>query len=84
MDHNLISGIAETLLNGGRADSMTQAEIRSEFANNLRVNNIRDFDASAVTSNRTDNKSEINLKYEKRIPLFYNIDAVISLNDKFE
>ncbi len=84
MDHNLISSVAESLLESGRSDSMTQAEVRSEFANSLRVNNIRDFDTSAVTSSRTDNKSEITLTYEKRVSLFYNIDAVISFNDKFE
>ncbi len=84
MDHGLISSVAESLLESGRTASMTQAEVRREFANSLRVNNIRDFDTSAVTSSRENNKSEISLNYEKRIPLFYNIDAVISFSDKFD
>jgi hypothetical protein len=84
MDHSIISSVAESMLESGRTDSMTQAEVRREFANSLRVNNIRDFDTSAVNSSRANNKSEITLMYEKRVPLFYNIDAIISFNDKFE
>ena len=84
MDHNLISSVAESMLENGRTDSLTQAEVRREFANSLRVNNIRDFDTSVVTASRTNNKSEISLNYEKRVPLFYNIDAIISFSDKFE
>jgi hypothetical protein len=84
MDHNLISSVAQAMLESGRTDSMMQAEVRREFANSLSVNNIRDFDASAVTSSRANNKSEITLIYEKRVPLFHNINAVISFNEKFE
>jgi len=84
MDHSLISSVAKSMLASGRTDSMTQAEVRREFADSLRINNIRDFDISAITLSRANNKSEITLIYEKRVSLFYNIDAVINFNDKFE
>ncbi len=84
LDHNVVAGVAETLVDSGRAADMTQTEIRQEIGNSLRVNNIRDFDIDAVTSTRLENRTEISIVYERRIPLFSNIDVVISFDDKFE
>ena len=84
VDHNLVAGVAETLADSGRAADMTQTEIRQEISNTLRVNNIRDFDINSVTSTRVENPTEISIVYERRIPLFTNIDIVISFDEKFE
>ena len=84
LDHNVISGVAESLQESGRAAQMTQTEIRTEISNSLRVNNIRDFELSSVTANTANNRTVINIAYEKRVPLFFNIDAVVSFDDSFE
>jgi hypothetical protein len=84
IDHNVISNVAEAMVKSGQLNALTQTEMRREFASRLRVNNIRDFDTSSVTSNRVNNQYELSLSYEKRVPLFYNIDAVLSFNEKFQ
>ena len=84
MEHSTISGSIESLLESGRANGMTQTQIRREISNSLRVNNIRDFDLNTITSSRANNRTEIRLAYEKRIHLFSNIDAVLSFDDRFE
>src|SRR5690606_17041806 len=84
IDHNVIRGVVESLQESGRASDMTQTEIRTELSNTLRVNNIRDFDLDAVTVNKSNNRTVINLAYEKRVSLFFNIDAVVSFDESYE
>ncbi|MDP1930334.1 MAG: DUF4845 domain-containing protein [Gammaproteobacteria bacterium] len=84
IDHNFVRGIAESLVESGRAATLTQAEIRGEIANSLRVNNIREFDLNSVTATRNNGAAVITVVYERRVPLFANVDVVVSFDDRIE
>lgn len=84
IDHNFVRGLAESLVESGRAATLTQAEIRGEVSNSLRVNNIRDFDLNSITSTRTNGAAVITIVYERRVPLFSNLDVVVSFDDRIE
>ncbi len=84
IDHNFVRGVAETIVESGRASSMTQVEIREEIAGSMRVNNIRDFELDAITSSRASGTTAININYERRIPIAGNIDVILSFNDQIQ
>lgn len=84
IDHNFVRGQAESLVESGRAATMTQAEIRAEVGNSLRVNNIREFDLNSITSTRNNGAAVISIVYERRVPLFSNLDVVVSFDDRIE
>lgn len=84
IDHNFVRGQAESLVESGRAATMTQAEIRIEVGNSLRVNNIREFDLNSITSTRNNGAAVISIVYERRVPLFSNLDVVVSFDDRIE
>jgi hypothetical protein len=84
IDHNFVRGVAETLLESGRATSMTQAEVREEIAASMRVNNVRDFDLDSITTSRANGASAISITYERRIPLVANMDIILSFDDQIQ
>ncbi|MDT8429461.1 MAG: DUF4845 domain-containing protein [Pseudomonadales bacterium] len=84
VDHNVITGVMRTLQENGRLNSMTQSELRQELANSLRVNNIRDFDMESVILDRSGSQNQVHVVYEKRVPVFSNIDIVVSFDDMFD
>lgn len=84
IDHNFVKGVAESLLESGRANSMTQAEVREEIAASMRVNNVRDFDLDSISTSRANGASIISITYERRIPLVANIDIILSFDDQIQ
>ena len=84
IDHNFVHGVADTLVESGRVNSMTQAEVREEIAASMRVNNVRDFDLNSITLSRANGSNVISIAYERRIALVANIDVVISFDDQIQ
>ena len=84
IDHNFIRGVAESLVESGRAATLTQVEIRGEVSSSLRVNNVRDFDLNSITATRNNGAAVISIVYERRVPLFSNLDVVVSFDDRIE
>lgn len=84
IDHNFVKGIAESLVDSGRAATLTQAEVRQEIAASLRVNNIRNFDLNSITATRSNGTAVITIQYERRVSLFSNLDVVASFDDRIQ
>ncbi len=84
IDHNFVKGFAEDLVESGRASSMTQAEVREEVGRGLAINNVREFEINSITTSINGGDSVISIKYERRIPLFSNVDIVVSFDDRVE
>jgi hypothetical protein len=84
IDHNFVRGVAETLMESGRGATLTQAEVREEVADRLRINNVREFDLNSITMARESGAAVINIRYEKRIPLISNIDLLISFDERIQ
>lgn len=84
LDHNFVKGLAEDLIASGSATSLTQAEVREEIANGLRVNNVRDFNLNSITLQRENARPVLVIDYERRVPLVANIDVIISFDDRID
>ncbi len=84
IDHNFVKGMAEDMVESGRASSLTQAEVREQVGRGLAINNVRQFDINSVTTSISGGNSVISIKYERRIPLFSNVDIVVSFDDRVE
>ena len=76
VDHNLITGILDELIDNGEAANMSITEVRQRVANSLRINNVIGFDLSAITMRKVGGQPIINVAYERRIELFANLDVV--------
>jgi len=76
VDHNLISGICEELIENGEAANMTTTEIRQRVSNSLRIDNVTDFDLSSITMLKESDQAIITIAYERGVELAVNLDVV--------
>lgn len=76
VDHNLITGICEELIENGEAANMTVSDVRQRIGNSLRINNITGFDLSDIRMRRENGQPIISIAYERRVPLVANLDVV--------
>jgi hypothetical protein len=80
VDHNLVSGVCEELIENGEAANMTITEIRQRVSNTLRINNVTDFDLSSITLRKENDQAIITIAYERRVELAANLDVVAKIN----
>jgi hypothetical protein len=59
-------------------------EIRSNLMRTLNTNDIRGFDAAKVQVVTQGSQEFIDINYETRVPLFYNIEAVVKFENRFD
>lgn len=76
VDHNLITGVCEELIESGEAANMTLTEVRERVGNTLRINNVTGFDLSNIRLRRESDKPIITIAYERRVELAANLDVV--------
>ena len=76
VDHNLVTGICEELIENGEAVNMTTTDVRQRVSNTLRINNITDFDLSSITMRKENDQAIITIAYERRVELVANLDVV--------
>lgn len=80
VDHNLITGICEELVENGEAVNMTITDVRNRVSNSLRINNVTGFDLSDITMRKENNQAIITIDYERRVALVANLDIVAKFN----
>jgi len=76
VDHNLVTGVCEELVENGEAVNMTVTEVRQRVSNTLRINNITDFNLSGITLRKESDQAIISIAYERRVELIANLDVV--------
>ena len=76
VDNNLITGICAGLIESGEAANMTLTEIRQRVSDNLRINNVRDFDVNNIKLRKENGQPIIGVAYEVRIEFIANLDVV--------
>ena len=76
VDHNLVTGICDELIENGEAVNMTITDVRQRVSNTLRINNITDFDLSSITMRKENDQAIITIAYERRVELVANLDVV--------
>lgn len=85
-ENRYVESALRSLENGGeKVENMTDAEIKKKLGNFYMINNVR---SEGPTRNiKIDRRSEdllITVDYETRVPLFYNIDLVLSFQNHLD
>ena len=81
VDHNLITGLCQGLIDSGEANTLTATEVRDRVSSTLRINNITDFDLNSIFMREENGEAIITVAYEKRVPLFANLDIVATFDE---
>jgi hypothetical protein len=63
---------------------MTDGDIRSHLSNYFSINNVRSDATKSVKIDRKSDKVLVNMDYEVRVPLFYNVDVVMKFRNQFD
>ena len=80
VDHLYARSIAESVMENA-GGSIERSEFLSDFQRRARVNNV-DLDDS-VFSFEGNPATQVILSYERRVPVLFNVDAVISFEERF-
>jgi len=81
VDHNLITGLCQDLIDNGEANGMTVTEVRDRISSTLRINNVTDFDLNSIRMRKENGEAIITVGYEKRVPLIANLDIVATFDE---
>ena len=81
VDHNLITGLCQGLVDNGEANTLTITEVRGRISSTLRINNITDFDLNSIFMRKDNGEAIITVAYEKRVPLVANLDVVATFDE---
>ena len=81
VDHNLITGLCQGLIDNGEANSMTVTEVRDRISSTLRINNVTDFDLNSIRLRKENGEAIITVAYEKRVPLIANLDILATFDE---
>jgi hypothetical protein len=84
IDNNIIVNAMEGMVANDELKDKNIAEIRSSLMRTLNTNNVDNFDPNNVVLVREDDREYIDINYEARAPLFYNIEAVVVFTNRFE
>jgi hypothetical protein len=81
VDHNLITGLCQDLIDNGEANGMTVTEVRDRISSTLRINNVTDFDLNSIRIRKENGEAIITVAYEKRVPLIANLDIIATFDE---
>lgn len=84
VDHNLIVGTCEEMIESGEAVNMTTTDIRNRVSNSLRINNVTGFDLNSISMRKENNQAIITIAYERRVELFANLDVVAKFDTELQ
>lgn len=84
-NYTIRSELKKLALAPGGVESLSLQEVRSSINSSFLVNGIRDDDIpKALDVKKSDGRTIININYEKRIKMFYNIDVVMTFNNQLD
>ncbi|MDG2091366.1 MAG: DUF4845 domain-containing protein [Gammaproteobacteria bacterium] len=84
LNNNIIANAMEGMINNNDFEAVSLAEVRSGLQSSLVTNGIRDFASSNVVLTREGDDRYIDINYETRAPLFYNIEVVVIFENRFD
>jgi hypothetical protein len=68
---------------GGYA-GMSDSDIKTHLSSYFNINNIRSDASKKLDVQRKNDKVWVNINYEVRAPLFYNVDVVMTFKNQFD
>lgn len=85
-ENRYVESALRSLESGGeKLDQMTDAEITKKLNNFYMINNVRsEGPTKNIKIERESEKAIVTVDYETRVPLFYNIDLVLSFQNHLD
>lgn len=83
-DHNTLKSIMTDVIADRHLLSERKHAIKSKLSHRYRTNSMYDFPQDAVTIEKDKGTVRLLVKYEKRIPIFANVDAVVYFEETYE
>lgn len=83
MDNGVVVNTMEGLAAEKDLGEMTITEIRADMLRSLGVNNVT-LSGDTITLVEEGGQEFVDIVYETKVPLFYNISALVSFNNRFE
>lgn len=84
VDHNMVITVSRSIMDSRDTANLSQGQFRREVSRSLRMNNISDVDPDSVTLVRAGGDLSVRINYERRVPLFRNIELLVSFDDRVE
>jgi hypothetical protein len=84
LNNNVIVNAMEGMAENNDMATLSIGDIRSNLMRTLNTNDIRGFDATRVQVVSQGSQEYIDINYETRIPLFYNIEAIVKFENRFD
>ncbi len=84
IDNNVIVNAMNSMASNNDLADMSLNEIRENLQRSLSTNGIRNFDSQSVQLTRDGRNEYIDINYETRFPLIYNIEVVVTFENRFE
>ncbi len=84
-EHWQIEGVVESFENEEGLENLSLREIERRFGARLQTNNVRNFKMDEnVVFDLTEDFLAIDVNYEVRVPVYRNIDAIMTFQKSFE
>ena len=83
-ENRYIQSALRSLPAGDDLEEMSNGAIRKKMLSFYMVNNVRSEGAKQIAIDRSSNKLTVNVDYEVRVPLFYNIEVVMSFANQVD
>ncbi len=82
--NNVINNAMASIAENNDMAVFSIGEIRSALMRTLDTNDIRGFNAANVQVVTEGSQEFVDINYERRVPLFYNIEAVVIFENRFD
>jgi len=79
-----IQSALKALPQGGALMELSNSEIKKKLDKFYMINNVRSEGARNIKIERTSKKTLVNVNYEVRVPLIYNIDVVMIFKNQLD
>ncbi|MEH6649311.1 MAG: DUF4845 domain-containing protein [Motiliproteus sp.] len=82
-DHETLKSIMQSTISDQALLSKSKREIKAGIGKKTRMNNMRDIPKDYVKITKEKGEVFLNIDYEIRIPIFANVDAVVSFKEQY-
>jgi len=83
-DYQLVDSVLTDITQDQEELSKSTRQIRSDLAKKFRINQVNLPEKDSLVIRQEKGVLYFDLDYEVRVPMFYNVDAVVSFNKQYE
>jgi hypothetical protein len=84
LEHQTIKSVVEAIIKDRSELAKPIAQIRSDIDKRFYINQVSLPDREDLEIRNEEGVLKFTLNYERRVPMFYNIDAVVKFNEAYE